>query len=163
MIKLKLMGRELHLYFSAAASFALDALEDAWNAGHLEGSTLSEILGGTGAESGEALAQAAGILSEAGAAAREYIGLPRGDAMNGDDVARMLPLLTPKDLLELRRAVTEALAEGYRAGGEEAAEQEVDLGLLEIERRERAEGKKDVPGRRCFGWPRWPAFRRGTR
>jgi len=163
MITLHIMGKELHLYLSASAGFELDELEDAWNAGHVEnGKTISDILSAPGAEGGEALALTAGILSQAGAAAREYLGRPRGDVMSGEAFTRLLPLLTPKDLLALRGAVTEALAEGYRYSGEDAADREIDLGLLELERRERTEGKKDGPGRRCCGWPRWRGSRRGT-
>jgi len=157
MITTKFMGRELHLYLSASAQFEIDELTDAWNAGHLEGAALSDILTGSGGEAGEFLAQVAGILSEAGAAAREYLGRERGDAMDGRAIARMLPLATPRDLLELRGAVTKALTEGYGTGGTQAAEQEIDTGLEEIERRERAEGKKPRPGRRFSGWRRWRA------
>jgi len=164
MIRFDFMGHELHLFLSASAMFEIEELEDAWNAGHVEdGATISDILSASGAEGGEALALTAGILSEAGAAAREYLGKARGDVMTGDAFVRLLPMLTPKDLLALRGAVTEALAEGYRESGEQAAEEEIDLGLQEIERRERAEGKKDGPGRRFFSWPRRPGSQRGTR
>lgn len=152
MVTLNFMGHELHLYLSASAQFELDALADAWNAGHLDGASLADILTMSGEEAGELLAQAAGILSQAGAAAREYIGRERGDAMTGDAVAKLLPVMTPKDLLQLRGAVTRAMTEGYGISGREAAEQEIDLGLEEIERQERAAGKKRGPGRRFFGW-----------
>jgi hypothetical protein len=154
MVTLKFMGHELHLYLSAAAQFEIDELTDAWNAGHVDGATLTDILTGIGPERGEFLAQVAGILSEAGAAARKYVGRERGDALGGDAIARLLPVITPKDWLQLREAVTRAMAEGYGTGGEQAAEEEIDLGLQEIERQERAAGKKRRPGRRCSGWLR---------
>lgn len=163
MIRMIFMGRELHLLFSAAALFEIETLCEAWNAGHIEDASISEMIAASGPESGEALARVAGILSEAGASAREYTGQARGDAMSGDALMKLLPVMTPKDLLDLRTGVTEALAEGYRVSGTEAADQEIDLGLQEIERQERAAGKKGRPGRRFFAWPRWPASARGTR
>lgn len=150
MIQLDFRGRKLHLFLSGAAMAALDELAEAWDDGHAaESGGFAALLSATGREACEILLQAVGILSEAGGAAREYMGRSRGDVMGGDELAQMLPVLTPLDLQRLREAVAKALQEGYSTTGDVAADK-VDVGLAELERQDGK--KKQSRRRRSFGW-----------
>ena len=154
MIQLEFRGKKLHLFLSGAALAALDELAEAWDDGHAEESGgFAALLSAPGREGQELLLQAVGILSQAGAAALEYMGRPKGDAMSGDELAQMLPVLTPLDLQRLREAVAGAMQEGFRSTGDEAAEK-VDVGLAELEKDDK---KKRSPLRFFSGSRRFRA------
>lgn len=155
MIQLEFRGKKLHLFLSGAAMATLDELAEAWDDGHAEESGgFAALLSAPGREGQELLLQAVGILSEAGAAAREYMGRDPGDVLGRNELAQMLPVLTPVDLQLLREAVARTLHEGFTTPGDRAAEK-VDVGLAELERQE---GKKKVSPWRFFsGWRRFRA------
>lgn len=155
MIQIQFRGRTLHLFLSGAAMAALDELAEAWDDGHAaESGGIASLLTMEGAEALDILLQTVGILSEAGAAAREYMGRDPGDVLGRNELAQMLPVLTPVDLQLLREAVARTLNEGFTTPGDRAAEK-VDVGLAELERQE---GKKKVSPWRFFsGWRRFRA------
>ncbi len=117
-------GRTYHLLLNGAALFAL------YDRFGTEGDLL-DPLQGRGRESFEALCDFLQILAEEGELYRRWRGLDIQEIPS----AEMFRLeLRPMDAVEARRAVIQAVQEGFRR--EEAPPStEVDVGLLELQKK----------------------------
>ena len=98
----------------------------------------------------ESCCHLAALLSEQGAAQREYLHRPPVPTL---DVEYLMRTASPTDAVNLRRAIREAFRLGFAREIAEDRDEEVNLVLLERER-EDAEKKANPPARSGrSGWP----------
>lgn len=70
------------------------------------------------------------ILSEQGEAVRKYLGYDTQKPLTADEI---LSLAAPADVLSMKSAIMQAVAVGY--GKEIGEDDEVDIGLIEIQKK----------------------------
>ena len=121
--KITLAGQDYYLVFNGAAMFAFEDAFGGVNA-YLEKAAAGSR------EGFEAVCEAAAILAEQGELARRALGYDKGPI---PDKALFLTCATPSDLVSLRQSSLDAILAGF--GREVESEEDVDLGLLELERK----------------------------
>lgn len=122
-IEMKLRGNPVRLLCNNAAIFEMqDAL----------GKDLNAALNERGKKGVENLYTAALIMAEQGEAYRAYLGKERGKVIPREFLEIVL---SPYEVLELKEKVFEAINAGYEREIEEE-EKEIDLGLLELKKKE---------------------------
>ena len=121
--KITLAGQDYYLLFNGAAMFAFEDAFGGSNA-YLEKAVAGDRAGF------EAVCEAAAILAEQGELARRALGFDKGPI---PDKALYLTCAAPSDLIALRQASLDAIMAGF--GREVESEEDVDLGLLELERK----------------------------
>lgn len=122
--KVTLSGREYYLAFNGAAMFEI---EDAFGGAN----KLLDAMKGSSREAFDATCGAAAILSEQGELARRALGYENAPFLS-EDVAKALA--SPMETVLLRNAVSKAIFAGYDR--EVESDEDVDLVLLELERKE---------------------------
>lgn len=122
-IKATLAGQEHYLVFNGSAMFAFE--DESGGAGGM----LDEL---TDDRSGfDKLCRAVTILAEQGELVRRHFGYDQRPMLTEETVRA---LATPKDIVQLKQAVINAVMQGY---GREVTDdqEEVDLGLVELEQK----------------------------
>ncbi len=116
-------GKKYFLAYNAWAMFQIQDLSPEKG--------VMEILAAQGKEGFSLFCKAAALMSEAAEGISRYEGRDGQEALKSEQV---MNLARPVDLLELRRAMLEAVAHGYGREMNEEAE-EVDLGLAELQKK----------------------------
>lgn len=119
----ELAGVRYTLLFNAAAMFAFD---DAFGGA----GAYFEQSKGSGSAAFDAICRAGVLLSEQGELARRALG-HESAPMLSEQLVRACA--TPADILRLRQSVISAVIAGF--GREVAPEEDVDLGLIELEQK----------------------------
>lgn len=122
-VKITLAGQDYYLTFNGAAMFAF---EDAFGGSN----AYFELSGQPGRAGFEAVCKAVSILAEQGELARRSLGYDKGPLPQADQI---MALASPMDALTLRKAALDAVLAGY--GREVESGEDVDIGLLELERK----------------------------
>lgn len=121
--RITLAGQDYYLVFNGAAMFEV---EDRFGSS----SILLEAIGEPGRDGFAALCGGLAILAEQGELARRALGYDKGPILAETTVSA---LTTPAELTPLRKALMAAIMAGY--GREVESDQDVDLGLLELEQK----------------------------
>ena len=124
--RITLAGQDYYLVFNGAAMFEV---EDRFGSS----SKLLEDIGTPGRDGFAALCGGLAILAEQGELARRALGYDKGPILAEATVST---LTIPAELTPLRKALMAAIMAGY--GREVESDQDVDLGLLELEQKKRA-------------------------
>ncbi|MCI8506903.1 MAG: hypothetical protein HFI67_12045 [Lachnospiraceae bacterium] len=114
--------KQYHLAYNAWAMFRIQDLS--------EEKEVMEILAARGIGDFSLFCKAAGIMSEAAERIRRYEGEREQDTLAEEEIFNTAQ---PIDILELKRAMLEAVAYGY--GRELGGEEEIDLGLAELQKK----------------------------
>lgn len=122
--KVTLAGQDYFLVFNGAAMFEFD---DAFGGS----SAYFENTKGDGREVYATVCKAASILSEQGELIRRSLGYDKGPILTEEQA---LILAAPMEAARLRKAVMDAILAGY--GREIEDDEDVDMGLLELERKQ---------------------------
>lgn len=116
-------GKEYLLAYNAWAMFQIQDLSPEKG--------VMEVLAAQGREGFSLFCKAAALMSEAAEGIGRYEGREAQETLKSEQV---MNLARPVDILELRRAMLEAIARGYGREVNEEAE-EVDLGLAELQKK----------------------------
>ena len=116
-------GKEYFLAYNAWAMFQIQDLSPEKG--------VMEVLAAQGGEGFSLFCKAAELMSEAAEGICRYEGRETGEPLKSEQIANMA---RPVDVLELRRAMLEAVAHGY---GREMREEEegIDVGLAELQKK----------------------------
>lgn len=116
----------MRLYYNASAMFALQEYTP-------EGKDLFDTIVSVDAPGFHALCRTAHILAEQGELMRRYLGYDRERILSEGEINL---LMTPADYLGLRTAVVQAINAGYASDRKSEEDQDVDIGLLELEKKD---------------------------
>lgn len=122
-VKITLAGQAYYLAFNGSAMFAFEDAFGGVNA-------YLEKAGDLGRAGFEAVCRAAALLAEQGELARRAMGYDRGPIPAAEQI---MACAAPADLVTLRQAALNAILAGF--GREVEGEEDVDLGLLELEQK----------------------------
>lgn len=128
-----LAGQDYYLVFNGLAMFEV-------NDRYGGATKLLDAVDAPGREGFEALCGGLAILAEQGELARRALGYDKGP-MLAEEAIRTLA--TPAEIAPLRTALVTAILSGF--GREVESDQDVDLGLLELEQKKRASEPGAVP------------------
>jgi hypothetical protein len=121
--RITLAGQDYYLTFNGAAMFEVD---DRFGSA----TKLLDAVNVPGSKGFDALCGGLAILAEQGELARRALGYDRGPVLTEETVRA---LTAPTELASLRTALVTAILVGF--GREVESEQDVDLGLLELEQK----------------------------
>lgn len=124
-VKVDVGGEEYYLLFNGAAMFEVDERFDS-------SAKLLDLLNQNSRSMFDALCWVVALLAEQGELVRRCMGYDPGEMLAEETIRA---LATPTDIMELRRAVVNAIMLGY--GREEGDGGEVDLGLAELNQKKR--------------------------
>lgn len=116
-------GKEYFLAYSAWAMFQIQDLSPEKG--------VMEVLAAQGSDGFSLFCEAAEVMSEAAEKIAGYEGKTIRETL---DSGKIMSMARPVDLLELRRAMLEAVAHGYGREMNEEKE-EIDLGLAELQKK----------------------------
>lgn len=133
-VKTTVCGTEYHLLFNGYAMFAAQDM--------FENRQLGEIVQDNTAEGFVNLCRVFCLLAEQGELARRYEGYDRGET---PDEERLRAAVMPYDVIAMRQSVLEALMRGYKR---DVPEEETDLGLAELQKKEPQSGQSRLPPHR---------------
>lgn len=122
-VKITLAGQEYYLLFNGAAMFEF---EDSFGGSN----AYFDKSAGSGRESFDATCKAVSILAQQGELARRALGYDKGPMLSEETVRACT---TPLESVALRRAAGNAIIAGY--GREVESDEDVDLGLVELEQK----------------------------
>ena len=121
--------KTLHLYMSGDAMFRIQALNTDEDKPDILDRILQNTVDGT-----VTLCQVAAILGEAGELCRRYLGYAKERIPTADELQQ---LLSPMQILGLRTTVVQAIGNGYEGIKEDSESGDIDLGLLELDKKTR--------------------------
>lgn len=133
-VKTTVCGTEYHLLFNGYAMFAAQDM--------FENRQLGEVVQDNTAEGFVNLCRVFCLLAEQGELARRYEGYDRGET---PDEERLRAAVMPYDVIAMRQSVLEALMRGYKR---DVPEEETDLGLAELQKKEPQSGQSRLPPHR---------------
>ena len=121
-VKVSVGRQEYYLAFNGEAMFAIrDKYGDA--------ETLMEKMKPDTRESFEIVCDVIALLSEQGELVRRYYGYERADIIKAEEIRQ---LAQPADIIGLKMAIPRAIALGYGRDIEPEKDDEIDLGLVEL-------------------------------
>lgn len=121
--RITLAGQDYYLVFNGLAMFEVD---DRFGSA----TKLLDAVNTTGRDGFEALCGGLAILAEQGELARRSLGYDKGPMLAEETIRT---LATPAEIAPLRTALITAILAGF--GREVESDQDVDLGLLELEQK----------------------------
>ena len=133
-VKVTVCGTEYHLLFNGYAMFAAQDM--------FENRQLGEIVQDNTAEGFVNLCRVFCLLAEQGELARRYEGYDKGET---PDEEQLRAAVMPYDVIAMRQSVLEALMRGYKR---DVPEEETDLGLAELQKKEPQSGQSRLPPHR---------------